>query len=148
MGNPRSTSKRIVPFMAPIYDGLADYTYLILRVGAGLIFVPHGYAKLFGGNFDNAVKFFTKLGLEPAVALVSYVGIVEFFGGLAIALGLLTRPFAGLMTLNMLVVMFHVYWSAGYARLSFPLVLALVMLVIFIRGGHKQSIDSRIGWEF
>ncbi len=147
MSDQESNNKRIVPFMGPIYDGFGDYAYSILRIGAGLIFVPHGYTKLFE-KFDGITGYFTKIGLEPAAALVAYVGIVEFAGGMAIALGLLTRPFAGLMVINMLVVVFHVHWADGYARLSFPLVLALVMLVIFIRGGHRHSLDSRLGWEF
>ena len=148
MSDQESNNKRIVPFMAPIYDGLADYAYTILRIGGGLIFVPFGYAKLFGGRFEGAVKFFTKIGLEPASALVTYVGMVEFFGGLAVAVGLLTRPIAGLMTINMLVVVFYVYWEMAWGRIAFPLLWAVVMLVIFIRGGQRYSVDSRLGWEF
>ena len=56
----------------------------------------HGYDKLFGGAYKGMVGFFTKLGLEPANVLVGYVGSIEFFGGILIALGLLARPFAGL----------------------------------------------------
>ncbi len=147
MSDQELNNKRIVPFMASIYDWLEDYAYTILRVGGGLIFVPFGYAKLFGGGFEGAVKFFTKIGLEPAAALVTYVGIVEIFGGLAVAVGLLTRPIAGLMTINMLVVTFYVYGGMAWGRIAFPLLWALVMFVIFIRGGQRHSVDSRLGWE-
>lgn len=152
MTDEASTRKLIVPFMAPIYDGLADYAYPILRVAAGLIYVRHGYDKLFGGAFNGTVGFFTKLGLEPAAALVTYVGIIEFFGGILIALGLLTRPFAACAAINLFAAAFYVHWSNGYAwnkgGYEYALLWGLVMVVIFIRGGHHHSVDKAIGREF
>ena len=100
--------------MRPIYDGLADYAYPLLRVTSGAIYIQHGYAKLFGG-LEGTAKFFTNVGLEPAGALVVYVGSVEFFGGILLILGLLTRPVAALAAINLIVAMFHVHWSNGFS---------------------------------
>ena len=145
-------SKRLVfPFMKPVYDGLADYAYPLLRVTAGLIYVPHGYQKLFGGRFDGTAAFFTKMGLPAPEALTAYVGISEFFGGIAIALGLLTRPFAAMAAVNLFVGAFLVHWGSGFfwtgRGYEYPLLWALVMVVIFIRGGHHMSLDKRMSWE-
>ena len=152
MSDQDSTTKRILPFMSPIYDGLADYAYTILRVAAGLTLVPHGYGKLFGGGLDGTAGFFTKIGLEPAMALATYVGVTEFFGGILIALGLLTRPFAGFAAINLFVAAFYVHWSKGFlwgsGGYEYPLLWGLIMLVIVIRGGHRHSLDKMIGREF
>ncbi len=152
MSEQSSTTRRIVPFMNPIYEGLADYANTILRVAAGLIYVPHGYGKLFGGGFEGTVGFFTRIGLEPASALVFYVGCVEFFGGILIALGLLTRPFAGLAAINLFVAAFYVHWANGFlwsnGGYEYSLLWGLVMVVIFIRGGQQLSVDKMIGREF
>lgn len=137
--------------MKPVYDGLADYAYPLLRVTAGLIYAPHGYAKLFGGRFDATAGFFTKMGFPAPEALATYVGITELFGGIAIALGLLTRPFAAMAAVNLFVGAFLVHWGSGFfwtgRGYEYPLLWALVMMVIFIRGGHHLSIDGRMKWE-
>ena len=151
MSDQSSSTTLIIPFMRPIYDGLADYAYPLLRVTAGAIFIRHGYAKLFGG-LEGTTKFFTNLGLEPAGALVVYVGSVEFFGGILLILGLLTRPVAALAAINLFVAMFLVHWGNGFfwnkGGIEFPLMWGLVMIVIFIRGGHTLSIDRQLKREF
>jgi len=137
--------------MLPIYDSLADYAYPLLRVAAGGIFIPHGYVKLFV-NFEGTTAFFTNIGLEPAGLLVAYVGAVEFFGGILLVLGLLTRPVAALAAINLAIAMFYVHWSNGFfwnkSGFEFPLLWALIMIVIFIRGGQNLSIDTRLNREF
>lgn len=152
MSESSSATKRIFSFMDPVYEGLADYAYPLLRVTAGLMYVPHGYGKLFGGKFDGTVGFFSKVGLEPAAALVTYVGVTEFFGGLLIALGLLTRPFAAFAAINLFFGAFYIHWSKGFlwggGGYEYPLLWGLVMVVIFIRGGHHYSLDRKIGREF
>ena len=152
MNDQDTSSKLVFSFMRPVYEGLADFAYPLLRVTAGLMFVTHGYMKLFGGWFDGTVKFFTKLGLEPAEVLVTYVGIVEFFGGILIAIGLLTRPLALLTAINLFVLVFYVHWGPGFfwnkGGYEFVLLWGMVMVAIFIRGGHRHSVDSRMSWEF
>ena len=151
MSNQGTSTRIIFPFMKPVYDSLADYAYPLLRVTAGLIFVPHGWQKFFE-RFDGTVAFFAKIGLEPAAALVTYVALVELVGGLAIALGLLTRPFALMAAVNLFVAAFYVHWAKGFpwtgGGYEYPLLWALVMVVIFIRGGHHCSLDRKIGREF
>jgi putative oxidoreductase len=71
-------------------DRLAPYVLSILRIMAGLLFFEHGLAKLFG---------FPPHGQMPAfMALEWFAGTVEFTGGALVALGLLTRPAALLMS--------------------------------------------------
>jgi putative oxidoreductase len=65
---------------------MSPYLYALLRVMAGLAFAQHGAQKLFGA-----------LGAKQAVVLLSQTGlagVIEFVGGILIALGLFTSPVA------------------------------------------------------
>lgn len=78
----------------------SNATHILLRIVAGFLFVHHGGQKLFG--------WFGGSGPDPGgtVALVSQLGlagILEFYGGIAIVLGLLTRPVAFLLSGEMAV---------------------------------------------
>ncbi len=115
-----------------------------------------GHQKLFGcfggGGIGGTAGFFSSLGLEPAVPLVLLVGLVEFVGGLAIAIGLWTRLAAALAAIDLLVAIYLVhiangfFWDAG--GYEYPLMWAILMIAIVIRGGQKLSVDSVIGKEF
>jgi putative oxidoreductase len=56
----------------------------------------------------------TNLGIPAPGPMAWIVGIVEFFGGLALILGFLVRPAAALLTIDMLVAMFKVHLSQGF----------------------------------
>src|SRR5258708_17493179 len=62
-----------------------------MRFCVGATIVPHGYTKLFQGAVGSAAGTIAKLGLEPAVGWAYFVGVVEFVGGILLAIGLLTR---------------------------------------------------------
>ncbi len=151
----KSTSL-IVPGMAGLYDKLACAAYPIVRVTAGLFLVPHGMQKLFGmfggGGLKGTAGFFAKLGLEPSMAMATLVGCVEFFGGICIALGFLTRPFAAAAAILLFVAVYKVHLANGFfmskGGYEFALMWALLMVVIFIKGGAHASIDRKIGKEF
>jgi len=87
-----------------VYDQLAP---LILRLAVGIIFVAHGYPKLFK-NFGATADFFGSVGLKPAKFWVAVVGISEFFGGILLLIGFLTQIAALLIAITMLVAMIYV----------------------------------------
>ena len=60
-------------------------TLNLLRMVTGFLFIPHGAQKLFGVLGRDAV---------PLMSLPGVAGVLEFFGGIAILLGLFTRPVA------------------------------------------------------
>ncbi len=104
----------IVPPLAPLYRALKPFAYPLIRVTAGLLLMPHGAQKLFGwfggrGLGATADFFATKLGLVPGMFWASLVGATEFFGGLLVVLGLLTRPAAVGVAILMAVAMFPVH---------------------------------------
>lgn len=72
-------------FTDKLIERYSDYLYFVFRVFVGLLFFQHGAQKLFGWFGGNAVELLGLMGLA---------GLIESVGGLAIALGLFTRPFA------------------------------------------------------
>jgi putative oxidoreductase len=83
---PARRSTPIVPFVAPLYARLEPYAYTLIRIAAGAIFVPHGVQKLVLGGANN----FAGYGL----------GVLELVGGVLLALGILARPIALLLILD------------------------------------------------
>jgi putative oxidoreductase len=104
----------VIPALRPLYPSLAGLGDLVLRVLVGLLFVPHGYAKLFT-NTEFFLKFFGGLGLNPPVFFTYFIGSLEFFGGLAVALGLLTRPLAFMLFIDMAVASIMVHLPRGWS---------------------------------
>jgi len=119
-------------------------TLLLLRCGLALVFIYHGYPKLFGST-AKFVEAFQGIGLPPYVVYVA--GAIEFFGGVALALGLFT-PVAGLLLLlDMAAAMWKYNFNEGiYAvrEYELPLVLGLASLAIAATGGGKFSLDHLI----
>ena len=120
---------------------LEPFTLLLLRLGLALVFIYHGYPKLFGDR-DKFVEAFASNGL-PAYA-VYLTGAIECFGGVALALGLLT-PVAGLLLfLDMCAAMWKYNFNEGiYAvrEYELPLTLGLACLVVAVTGSGRFSLD-------
>jgi putative oxidoreductase len=114
---------------------------LLLRCGLALVFIYHGYPKLFGSS-ARFIESFQALGLPSY--FVYLTGAIEFFGGLALALGLFT-PVAGLLlVLDMAGAIWKYNFNEGiYAvpEYELPLVLGLASLLIAAAGGGPFSLD-------
>ncbi|MHA1536974.1 MAG: DoxX family protein [Alphaproteobacteria bacterium] len=148
-------TKLIVPAVGGFYEAGKPWAYPLIRVAAGLWMVPHGAQKLFGsfgGNIEGTAGFFAKIGIEPALTMAYLTGGIEFFGGILIAIGLLTRPAAlgGLILMLVAVFAVHIgngfFWNKG--GYEYPLMWAVLMLAIFLKGGGELSIDKQLGKEF
>lgn len=136
-----------------MFRRLAPLGYPLIRITAGLLLMPHGAQKLFGwfggyGLAGTGQYFADTLGMEPGYLFALVAGLIEFFGGLALVLGLLTRPAALAVAAFLAVALtFHIpngfFWTAG--GIEYPLMWALVALAIFFRGGDRFSLDARLG---
>lgn len=82
-----------------------DKALLVLRIVAGIIFIVHGWGKLFGGmpGIPGFTGYLTTLGVPMAGLFAWIIGILEFFGGIALVLGIATRFVAGLLAIQMAV---------------------------------------------
>lgn len=124
----------------------------MIRITAGLMLVPHGYAKLFSpGAIDGLAGFLDSLGLAPGLFWAWVVALLEFAGGIMLAAGFLTRPVAAMVVGFMAVAAFHVHWGAGFfwneGGFEYPLMWGLVALAILFRGGGAWSVDRKLGRE-
>ena len=149
-----SPARPIVPVFAAITETLSPLAEPLLRAATGLMLVPHGAQKLFGAfggyGIDATGQFFaTKLGLPASFALLA--GLIEVFGGLALAAGFLTRAAAALVFALMAVAVIWVHLPIGYfwmtGGLEYPLMWGLVALAFVFRGGGRYSVDALIGHE-
>jgi len=120
---------------------LEPVTLLLLRNGLALVFMYHGYPKLFGEK-ERIIEAFQAIGLPSYVVYLT--GAIEFFGGVALALGLLT-PIAGLfLLLDMGAAMWKYNFNEGiYAvrEYELPLILGLASLAIAATGAGPFSLD-------
>ncbi len=111
------------------------FALLVMRLVLGAIMVAHGYKKVFGG-FHGHQQFVSSLGIPAWMAYLS-TG-TEFFGGIAIVLGLLTRYVALAFLIEMAVVIVKVHWKnglTGQGGYEFPLALVTIAFALMCYGG-------------
>jgi len=139
----------LFPALRPLYGLLEPFSWPLIRCAAGLILAVHGWGKISRGA-EAMAPAFVKLGYEHPIALIYLLILVEFFGAIAIAVGLFTRFFAAAVTIEMAVITFH-YLPNGFSWLNrgyeFTLLWGLVALAIWMKGGGSYSLDRRIGVE-
>lgn len=128
----------------------AGYDTLPVRVGAGVVFAAHGAQKLFGwfGGYglEGTGGWMASIGLQPGVLMAALAGSAEFFGGLALILGLLVRPAALVLALTMAVAIVTVHLANGLFMANngyeFGLALLVISLTLAIRGAGNVSLDG------
>lgn len=127
----------------------------IIRLALGLMFFAHGAQKLlgwFGGyGWAGSMGFYTQtLGLPSSLAALAI--LMEFFGGLALILGLLTRPAALGLAVSMLVAIVKVHLANGFFLdlqgpadgMEYAFILLFVSLYFVVRGAGQISLDKLI----
>ena len=125
-------------------EKLLPLALLLLRCGLALVFVYHGYPKLFGKT-AVFVSAFQRLGLPWYFVYIA--GAIEVFGGLMLLLGLYTPVAAALLLLDMGAAMWKYNFNEGiYAvrEYELPLVLGLAALALATTGAGPFSLDYLI----
>jgi len=143
-------TKLIIPGLGGIYGALGPLSYAVARIALGGIIMVHGYAKLFGGAAPIvANQLLAPMGFPAPLAWAYLLGILEFFGCAALAVGFLTRPIALMLTVEMAIVTFFVQFPQGYNEyLEYTLILLALSAVYAANGGGRYSLDHVIGREF
>lgn len=138
--------------LRPVFRTRAGWGVLALRIPVGLIFVAHGAQKLFGAfgghGLEGTGEFFAPLGLSPGYLMALLAGSAEFFGGLALLLGLLVRPAAAALAFTMLVAIFAVHAGnglfVGNNGWEYALALLAAAVALLISGAGRLSVDAAI----
>jgi putative oxidoreductase len=146
-------SRLYIPALSGLYDSLWDIVWLLLRLAAGLIVVPHGLQKMFGmfggGGLTGTAAFFDKIGYSPGSFFAPLIASTELIGGILVAIGLFTRPAALALAIHFVFVS-HFHLARGFFNpgIEFPLLWLTVFVFFVIRGGGPLSVDSRMRKEF
>ncbi len=115
-----------------------DYLYVLFRVLVGGLFLIHGAQKMFG--------WFGGTKVDSLVSLMGVAGVVEFFGGLLVLVGLFTRLAALLGAVQMAVAFFMAHFPGGWnpvlnkgepATLFFA-----AFLVLLVYGNQKWNVEQ------
>ncbi|MFD2166126.1 DoxX family protein [Thalassotalea euphylliae] len=125
---------------------------LPLRLIAGIIFAAHGAQKLFawfgGYGLDGTGQWMESIGLGPGYLMALMAGSAEFFGGLLLIAGLLTRPAALVLAFTMIVAIFSVHFENGLFMSNngyeFGLALFAMSVALLFQGGGRLAIDNII----
>lgn len=121
----------------------SPYVLALLRIVAGLLFMQHGTQKLL--EFPPA----SEMGSPEAFSFFWLGGVLELVGGLLVALGLLTRPVALIVSGEMAVA----YWMFHAPGSFFPILnggdaailYCFVFLYLVFAGPGAWSLDGLIG---
>ncbi len=145
MAETTSTNANAAAGLSRLTAGWTSTLQGILRIGAGLLFMQHGAQKLFGvlGGFGG-----TPGGTAELFSLMGLAGVVEFFGGLLVVVGLMTRPVALVCAVQMVVAYFMAHQPQG----GFPiqnggelaLLYAFVFAFLVTAGPGSFSLDQRL----
>ena len=122
-----------------------DAGLLVLRLVVALVFVMHGGQKLFVHGIDGVASSFAQIGAPLPQVTAPLVSFLEFFGGMAIALGLLTRLVALGLAIDMLAALFLVHLPNGFflpRGIEFVLLLAGAAATLVLAGAGVWSVDA------
>ncbi|MCU1555649.1 MAG: hypothetical protein JWM13_3135 [Arthrobacter sp.] len=120
----------------------------LLRLVTGFLFAAHGWQKFNEFTLAGTQASFAKMGVPAAELAAPVVATLELVGGVALILGVLTRIFAVLLTLNMLGALVLVHASAGVFAATggyeLVLLLATAALAVALVGAGKVSVDKAL----
>ncbi|MFI5072365.1 MAG: DoxX family protein [Terriglobales bacterium] len=126
-------------------DRLQPFALFVLRLVLGVIMIAHGSGKVFGG-LSHHVQMVSGLGLPGWLAYFS--AAAEFFGGILVIAGFLTRFAALGILVDMVVAIWKVHWKNGLMGdhgYQFPLAVAAIAFALIFFGAGPISFDSLRG---
>ncbi len=126
-------------------DRLQPLALFVLRLVLGVIMIAHGSGKVFGG-LSHHVQMVSGLGLPGWLAYFS--AAAEFFGGILVIAGFLTRFAALAILVDMVVAIWKVHWKNGLMGdhgYQFPLAVAAIAFALIFFGAGPISFDSLRG---
>jgi len=130
-----------------ISTGYNDFSFnlatFLLRLGMGLLMIPHGYDKLV--HFMQYKKdFLNFLGLGPVISL-GLVVFSEFFCSVFLIMGLFTRIVASVLMIEMIVVVFNKHQGQIFGEGEHGMLYLTAYLCIILLGPGKASLDGILG---
>lgn len=123
-----------------------DAALLIFRAVLGLIFVAHGWEKLFISGVTETTGQFSAWGVPQPQLSVWITAIAELLGGAFLVVGLLTTFVAGALALLIAAALYFVHLDSGFfisgGGIEYPLLLIVSLLMIVVFGSGRASVDG------
>jgi len=116
-----------------------------LRLAVAAVFINHGRQKLFVYGFAGVTGAFTHMGVPVPGLMGPFIGVLEFFGGIALAIGLLTRLFALGFVFDMLGAILLVQLKRGFGGFELEFLLLGSSLALVLAGAGEFSVDALLG---
>jgi Predicted membrane protein len=119
----------------------------IVRIVTGIVFAAHGGQKLFVYGFAGVSGAFAQMGVPMPGVMGPFVALLEFFGGLALIVGLLSRLAALGLAFDMIGAILLVHLKGGFflpAGFEYALTLLATSLAVAIGGPGALSVDAAI----
>ncbi|MBI2542049.1 DoxX family protein [Candidatus Woesearchaeota archaeon] len=125
-------------------NSLSRWTLALLRIVLGIIFMYHGYLKLFvAGALPGTAQFFASVGIPIANVSAVIVAFAEFFGGLFLIFGVITKWTTLVLIFQMLVAFFMVHLKNGLlvsnGGYEFVLLILVALFVVLVNGAGALS---------
>ena len=142
--------------LTSLFTSNAGLSALVLRVPVGIVLAAHGAQKLFawfgGYGLEGTGQYMESIGLAPGFLMALLAGRAEFFGGLALVLGVLTRPAALVSAFTMLMAIFTAHISNGLflsnGGYEYALALFAATLSLVFSGAGRLAVDNLIANKF
>ncbi len=131
----------------------ATWFTIPIRLGLAAVMIGHGSQKVLGTfagpGFNAYISGNTPFSfMRPTWLWLSAAAFAEFFGGILVALGLLTRVSAFFIACVMLTAVTGVHWSSGFFAsnrgFEFPMTLLAMALALMVSGGGALSVDKAL----
>jgi putative oxidoreductase len=125
------------------FDRLQPLALLALRLILGVIMTYHGYGKVFHGALGPFVQHIGSMGLPAWLGYCS--AFTEFFGGMLLIVGLLTRFVSIGVMIDMAVAIWKIHWKNGMfgkGGFELPLTLATIAFALVLLGAGPIAIDA------
>ena len=116
----------------------------VLRVAVAAVFINHGRQKLFVYGFAGVTGAFTQMGVPFPGIMGPFIGLLEFFGGIALLFGLLTRLLAVGFVCDMLGAILLVQMKRGFSAFELEFLLLGSSLALAFAGAGRFSVDTRL----
>ncbi len=137
--------------VSSIFESDAGLAATVVRIPVGIILAAHGAQKLFGwfGGYglEGTGQWMASVGFEPGYLMALLAGSAEFFGGIALIVGLLTRPAAAVAAFTMAVAKtVHLGNGLFVSNNGYEFALALLAATVSlaIQGGGAFAADRYI----